>query len=126
MSTNLSDLPYNPPNQPTLPQRDIPRETIAHTTDAQVQPTYTPAPPPMQYEARPRKMDLMMEEFRFPIILSIMYFIFQTGAVNSIILKVSPGLFEASGALTMNGTVFKSLMFGAAYYGATILLDYLN
>ena len=52
MSTPISELPYNTAtNKVTeLPERDIPRETISHTTDAQVTPTYIP---PKQQEYLP-------------------------------------------------------------------------
>jgi len=79
MSTPISELPYNTAtNKVTeLPERDIPRETITHTTDAQVTPTYMPPKPqeyiehqPVQYHPPTQsKMEKILEEFKLPILV---------------------------------------------------------
>jgi hypothetical protein len=113
MSTNISDLPYNQPAE--LPSKDIPRETINHVTDAQVTATYMPPPPP---PPPPIKVETpeWTEEAKLPLMLSLLFYIFNTAMVNTTILKMFPNFFQTDGNITVNGTVFKSLLFGCAYY----------
>lgn len=150
MSTNITDLPYNPPNptlsgQPApqqqpqpqqqapvrLPERDIPRETIQHTIDPQTQVQYLPARPQEYIPAAPaplqNKMDYskLIEEFRFPIMISLMYFIFQTQSFQTLFKKIIPGLFSESGSLTSNGVLVKSGLFGSAFYALTLVMEHL-
>ena len=78
-----------------LPSRDIPRTTEPLTQDAYVQPNFVP-PPPAQYinndetnetilynynnrEASEQKLDSIYNEIQTPLLLIIMYFLFQLG-----------------------------------------------
>jgi hypothetical protein len=120
MSTPITNLPFNQGTATELPSRDIPRETIEHVTDPQVAQTYVP-PPQVVYQPQPQplkpaKADLL-EEFKFPLMLSLLFYVFQLHAVSSTLLKMFPSLFEADGNMTTHGLMFKSLLFGAAYYG---------
>ena len=102
MSTNITDLPYNtPPDKDKekpkmdLPARDIPRETINHVVDPQVAVNYLPQKEPDYIEQQPiqlpqiSKMDKLMDEFRLPIILAVLYFIFQLPLFHSFLLLIS-------------------------------------
>jgi hypothetical protein len=146
MSTNISDLPISPPNpQPLvqnqqvsnapsqqyyippskmeLPPRDIPQHTTTHTIDPTTIPNYLPPqgqpyisdsqytnPPtnPIHYQ--------ISDEFKIPILLFILYYLFQLPIVNTIILRIFPDMLNASGHLTSSGTIVKSLLFGIFYY----------
>ncbi len=123
MSTPIADLPFTQPNP--LPERDIPRETIAHAADPQTTTNYMPRQQEYIPVAQPSKYDYanLMNEFRIPIILSMLYFIFQLDAVQGFILQVLPALFK-EGKLTSNGTIVKSGLFGASYYAITLLMQH--
>ncbi len=135
MSTPISELPYNTStNKVTdLPERDIPRETITHTTDAQITPTYMPPKPqeyiehqPVQYHPPTQsKIEKILEEFKLPILLSVLYFIFQMPAVQNFIIRVFPSIAHA-GELTTLGVVVKSVFFGLSYHITMFFMDYLN
>ena len=137
MSTPISELPYNTTTNtvsPTteLPARDIPRETVTHTTDAQVTPTYIPPKQqeyieqqPVYYQPSQSKMDRLFEEFKLPILLSVLYFIFQLPTVQSFIIRVFPSIAHA-GELTTLGVIVKSVMFGLSYHISMFFMDYLN
>jgi hypothetical protein len=120
MSTPITNLPFNQGTATELPSRDIPRETIEHVTDPQVAQTYVP-PPQVVYQPQPQPMKPtkadLLEEFKFPLMLSLLFYVFQLHAVSSTLLKMFPSLFEADGNMTTHGLMFKSLLFGAAYYG---------
>ncbi len=136
MSTNITDLPYNTPpkekekekEKMELPVRDIPRETINHVVDPQVATHYLPPKEPDYIEQQPvqlqqtSKMDKFMDEFRLPIILAVLYFIFQLPLLNSFLLRTLPSVFKED----TTGTVAKSILFGLAYHVSMLLIEYLN
>jgi hypothetical protein len=137
-STNISDLPYTTPPvaaapQPTvkLPERDIPRETIQHTVDPQANVQYMP-PRQMDYipaaPVQASKWDYakLYDEFRVPIMIALLYFVFQLQSFQDLIKKFIPALFSESGQLTSKGTIFKSALFGSAYYSLTLVMQHLS
>jgi len=134
MSTPISELPYNSSTNTAtdLPARDIPRETVTHTTDAQVTPNYVPPKQqeyieqqPIQYQSSPSKIDKLMEEFKLPILLAVLYFIFQMPTIHSFIIRVFPSIAHA-GELTTFGVLVKSILFGLSYHVTMFVMDYLN
>ena len=137
MSTPIAELPYNTTTNTVstnLPARDIPRETIAQTVDPQVNTTYIPQKQPayieqqqIQYKPQPiqGKLEKLLEEFKLPILLSVLYFIFQVPSVNEFIIRMLPSVANHS-ELTMVGIAVKSVLFGAAYHITMMGMDYLN
>ena len=127
MTTNINDLPYNTSNTVELPQRDIPRETLEHTADPQVTQTYTPPKQldyiehsPLQVNT-PSKLDRFLDEFRMPILISILYILFSLPIVQSNLEKIAPTLFMSSTSI-----VAKGILFGSMYYTSLMLSDYVN
>jgi hypothetical protein len=121
MSTPISDLPFTQPTP--LPERDIPRETLPHAADPQTVANYMPRqaeyiPPPAKYD-----YSYLVEEFRIPIILSLLYYIFQLDMVQGFIVRMVPSLLH-EGKVTSNGVLVKSGLFGAAYYAITLLMQH--
>ena len=136
MSTAIEDLPYNnsPINKTVeLPARDIPRETITHTTDPQTTPNYIPQKQqeyieqqPIYHQSPPSgKLNKILEEFRIPILLSILYFIFQLPMVQAFIIRMFPSVVQNNDLTTM-GIVVKSIMFGLSFHVTMFSIDYLN
>jgi hypothetical protein len=115
-----------------LPSRDIPQQTTSLVQDPQIHPNYVPPPPAdyigaqnaaqqVQYALHQRdvkldRMDLLFEEFRIPLIIAGLYFVFSLPAVNRYIMKVIPVLFDSAGNITFAGSIGKSVLFGAYYY----------
>lgn len=127
MATEIENLPYNSTVKMELPSRDIPRETIDHAADPQVVPQYVPAKEPRYIESQPvhnetSKMDRFIEEFRMPIMLSILYFLFEIPMIHSMLTRIAPSVF-ADGT---TGLIAKSVCFGSAYYIAMMGADYLS
>lgn len=138
MSTPISELPYNTATNTVtpsteLPARDIPRDTVNHVTDPQITPNYVPSKQqeyieqqPVHYQAPTQsKMDKLFEEFKLPILLSVLYFIFQMPSVHSFIIRVFPSIAHA-GELTTLGVIVKSIIFGLSYHVSMFFMDYLN
>ena len=56
------------------------------------------------------------EEFQIPLILAILFFIFQLPIFNNMLIKFIPKLSDNSGNLKMQGFMFKSILFGCIFY----------
>ena len=116
-----------------LPSRDIPTNTV-HFSDEQTKPNFVPQQPDQQdyihnndteQEILARRMksqnsrdslEILYDEFQIPIIICLMYFIFQLPIVKSKVLSVLPSLFNKDGNPNLSGYVFNSMFFGIAYY----------
>ena len=128
MATNINDLPYNTTNVTELPPRDIPRETIEHVADPQITQTYTQPKQSDYIEQQqvqlntPSKLDRFLEEFRMPILVSILYILFNLPIVQSSLEKIAPSLFIESSTSVLS----KGVLFGILYYSSLLLSDYLN
>ena len=122
MATNITDLPYNTKTE--LPSRDIPRETIDHVADPQVNPTYIPPKEREYIEQQPTyveqsKLDRFIEEFRIPLLVALLYFLFETPSIQTMVSRFAP-ISDTTGLLV------KSVCFGAMYYSAMMGADYLS
>jgi hypothetical protein len=118
-----------------LPSRDIPTTTANLSTDAQVQPNYIPPPPPQQndyiknqeetdditnhYNKRMESnnsLDEMYNELQTPLLLMVLYFLFQLRFYRKFLFSFFPILFSKDGNININGLFFNSILFGFAYY----------
>jgi hypothetical protein len=118
----------------TLPSRDIPRSTENLTQDAYIQPNYIPPTPHKDYilehetnedilqkyhkeDQTKHALDNVYDEIQVPLLLSILYFIFQLPIVKQTLFKYVPMLSNKDGNMNLNGFVFTSAFFGLIYYG---------
>jgi hypothetical protein len=125
-----------------LPSRDIPTNTV-HFVDAQVKPNYVPQTEQHDYiqntdteqEILARRMknqnsrdslEILYDEFQIPIIIGLLYFIFQLPIVRSKVLAMLPALFNKDGNPNLSGYIINSLFFGICYYVISKLLTHLQ
>jgi hypothetical protein len=117
-----------------LPSRDIPIESIKVTTDNQIQPNYIPPPqveenyiknhetPQQVIEENNKRMiaanfyDSLFNEMKLPIVIALLYFLFQLPAVKKHSKKFFPYLFKDDGNPNLYGYIFNSIMFSSAVY----------
>jgi len=117
-----------------LPSRDIPMTTTGHSTDAQVQPNYVPQPQnPVDYiknyeessdmvdeynknMSRQNSLDDMYNEIQTPLLLAVLYFLFQLPFFRKFLFSYFPILFSNDGNFNINGFMFSSVLFGLLYY----------
>lgn len=118
-----------------LPSRDIPMTTNSITTDPQVMPNYVPQPPPQHedyiknYEQtsdmvnnynRGKQMnaslDDMYNEIQTPVLLAVLYFLFQLPFSKRFFNTYIPFLFSNDGNYNINGYVFISILFGLLFH----------
>jgi hypothetical protein len=117
-----------------LPSRDIPMTTTAHNTDPQIQPNYVPQPEnPVDYiknyeessdmideynknMSRQNSLDDMYNEIQTPLLLAVLYFLFQLPFFRKFLFSYFPILFSNDGNFNINGFIFSSVLFGLLFY----------
>ena len=117
-----------------LPSRDIPMSTSGHSTDPYIQPNYVPPPPQnidyiRNYEQtsdmvndynkntqRQNSLDDMYNEIQAPLLLAVLYFLFQLPFFRKFLFSYFPILFSNDGNLNINGFLFTSALFGLLFY----------
>jgi hypothetical protein len=117
-----------------LPSRDIPMSTSGITTDPYVQPNYVPEiiqqPDYIKnYETNEdminnynkntqnaESLDEMYSEIQTPLLLAVLYFLFQLPFFKKNLFTYFPILFSVDGNLNINGFLFTSILFGLLFY----------
>ena len=118
-----------------LPSRDIPMTTNGISTDPQVMPNYVP-PPPSHHEDYIKNyeqssdmvnnynrgkqindsLDDMYNEIQTPILLAVLYFLFQLPFFKRFFYTYVPFLFSYDGNYNINGYLFTSILFGLLFH----------
>ena len=115
----------------SLPSRDIPINTEQLTNDAQIQPNYIPQPASRDYinednddlnryysaEKRQNSLDNLYDELQAPLLLAVLYFLFQLPFFKKNVFKYIPFLCHSDGNYNFNGLIFTCALFGFIYYG---------
>ena len=120
-----------------LPSRDIPKNTDRITQDPNIQPNYIPPLPQhsvkedyiTNYESneeminsynrnsdRNSSLDEMYNEIQMPLLLAVLYFLFQLPVFRKYLFTYLPILFSSDGNLNINGFLFNSILFGLIFY----------
>ena len=118
-----------------LPSRDIPMNMNNINSDPQVQPNYIP---PVQsqrddyiagYEQGPEMvseynrtasrndaLDNLYNEIQTPMLIAVLFFLFQLPIFRRVLFKYFPVLFSTDGNFNINGYLFSSILFGLMFY----------
>lgn len=118
-----------------LPSRDIPINTNGLSNDPQVQPNYVPPIPQdhLDYiksyeqsadmirnyhnaESKQNSIDSVYDEIQTPLLIAILYFLFQLPFFRKFLYSYFPVLFLNDGNLNINGFLFTSALFGMSFY----------
>jgi hypothetical protein len=117
-----------------LQSRDIPRNTENIIQDPQVQPNYIPPNRETEdyivnyeendeiiskYNKRVEQdssLDQLYNEIQVPLLICILYFLFQLPIFRRLLLKYFPVLFFKDGNINIYGYLFTSVLFGTLYY----------
>lgn len=124
----------------SLPSRDIPQNTQQHTHDPAIQANYVPPPPPSQKdyineepaeydypeERVKNALDRVYDDMQAPLLLSVLYFVFQLPIMRKIIFKYLPFFCNNDGNYSLNGLIFTSSMFGFIYFSLTKTIAQFN
>ena len=134
-----------------LPSRDIPRTTEAITNDAQIQPNFIPQPNPTQMQEDyiqkmqqsnqsmneiidehnkkanfSSSLDNLYDEIQTPLLLTILFFIFQLPIFKKYLFLYVPFLFFNDGNYNIKGYLTISILFGCIYYFCNKILNVVN
>jgi len=120
-----------------LPSRDIPRETLSLTQDVEIQSNYIP-PNNKYIEENETKesienqyydklkqsnsLDNLYDELQIPLLLMVLYFIFQLPIFKIFLFKNFTFLCNKDGNINLNGLFFTSFLYGLIYYIITKLI----
>lgn len=114
-----------------LPSRDIPMNTSAVTADPQVMPNFVPPPPPQHVDyiqrheqtfdprntqSSPSSLDEMYNEIQTPLLLAVLFFVFQLPFFRKFLYTYLPFLFSNDGNYNLNGFLFVSAFFGMLFH----------
>ena len=133
--------------QQRLPSRDIPQDTTVYAQDQEIKPDYIPVQEHLadyvrDYEdmnnknvamheakkSRAEKLDDLFVEIQTPVLVCLLYFIFQTPYLNKVLFKKMSFLqiYNTDGNFNLYGLIFKSLLFGTSYYGLYTITNMLS
>ena len=114
----------------SLPSRDIPLHTEQLTTDVQIQPNYVPPPQTRDYinesdddisnyyknERQQNSLDSIYDELQGPLLLAVLYFLFQLPIFKKCMFQYLPVLCSNDGNVNLYGYLFNSILFGFIYF----------
>jgi hypothetical protein len=118
-----------------LPSRDIPQQTSNLVQDPYIQPNYVPTLAQKSnyindYENtddiiskynrshnNKNKLDDFYNEIQGPLLITIIYFIFQLPIFRKTLFNYIPILFSNDGNYNLNGYLFNSCLFGIIFFG---------
>jgi hypothetical protein len=125
-----------------LPSRDISQNTQSLTQDAYIKPNYVPPPNNVDYindndaelyiskfqreEQIKNSLDTVYDEFQTPLLLAILYFLFQLPIMKKTMFKYIPFLCHNDGNYNLNGLIFASALFGFSYYSLSKTMKQFN
>ena len=72
------------------------------------------------------KIEYLYQEFQIPILISLLFFIFQLPVLNSTLIKYLPKLFNSDGNIKASGILCKTSIFGMCYYIINKLMIHLS
>lgn len=128
----------------SLPARDIPTNQTQLTMDEEsMNPNYIPQKTnedyiqnhsnyegvlKQQYETKQKQTshDELFDELKVPIMISVLFFIFQLPIFRKYMFMYLPNLFLNDGNLALSGILVKSFAFGIIYHGITKVVDYMS
>ncbi len=130
-----------------IPSRDIPMNTQNYNIDANVQTNHIPLPKVQndfvrehhdlteknlrEYEEkkyRENKLDSILNDIQMPIFIGLLFFLFQTPVVNTLLFKKFSFLtiYNDDGNFNFYGLLLKSMLFGGFYMFFSKSIDFLT
>jgi hypothetical protein len=127
-----------------LPSRDIPQSQSHITHDQQIKPNYIEPPrqPADDYisndvsteeiiksqdnkEYSINKLNDVYENLHTPVLLAILFFLFQLPVVRNKLFTFAPSLFNSDGNPNITGYIINSILFALLYYAVSTAEKYL-
>lgn len=130
-------------NMTGLPTRDIPMNQSAITNDPVVQPNHIPKhevgfveefdktqavlyKQQMEQKKDSKRLNDMYDNLQQPLLLCVIFFIFQLPFINKSLFKYVPSLFLKERNPSFGGYLLKTILFGGAFYSIQKLSEKLS
>jgi len=139
---NSSLKEVNNGNTLPLPSRDIPQNVASVNNDVNVQANYIPpnnndyirnhiTPEQIIKENRHKeelnnKTEEFYETIQMPLLVGLLFFIFQLPFIRKNMFVYLPSLFNKDGNPNLSGYIFNSVVFALLYFSFTHILQYLS
>lgn len=140
LNSTLKDIGNGNPLQ--LPSRDIPQNTASINNDVNVQPNYIPpnnndyianhvTPNEIIQQNRGKEMindktEEFYETIQMPLLVGLLFFIFQLPFIRKNLFIYLPSLFNKDGNPNLSGYLFNSVIFALLYFSFTYILKYIS
>jgi hypothetical protein len=140
LNSTLKDIGNGNPLQ--LPSRDIPQNTASINNDVNVQPNYIPpnnndyianhvTPDEIIQQNREKqvingKTEEFYETIQMPLLVGLLFFIFQLPFIRKNLFIYLPSLFNKDGNPNLSGYLFNSAIFALLYFSFTYILKYIS
>ena len=126
-----------------LSNREISTNNNHITQDEQIKPNFIPKPTNTNYieeessmkdlikqsqnkKVEQDRLDIMYEELQTPLMVMILFFLFQLPIFQKSLSKYAPSLFQRDGNPSFSGYFVKTVMFGTTYYFITKVIKQLS
>ena len=126
----------------SLPSRDIPQTQSHITQDDEIKQNFIPGDNDdyideyrsehdimnnyMKKQENNNKADDIYNKLQTPILMSVLYFIFQLPVVKKLFLKLFPAFYHKDGNLNLTGFIVNSVLFSISYYIINYSIDYFS
>jgi len=140
LNSTLKDIGNGNPLQ--LPSRDIPQNTASINNDVNIQPNYIPpnnndyianhiTPNEIIQQNREKEMnndktEEFYETIQMPLLVGLLFFIFQLPFIRKKLFIYLPSLFNKDGNPNLSGYLFNSAIFALLYFSFTYILKYIS
>jgi hypothetical protein len=140
LNSTLKDIGNGNPLQ--LPSRDIPQNTASINNDVNIQPNYIPpnnndyianhvTPNEIIQQNREKEMnndktEEFYETIQMPLLVGLLFFIFQLPFIRKNLFIYLPSLFNKDGNPNLSGYLFNSAIFALLYFSFTYILKYIS
>ena len=126
-----------------LPTRDRPMQTNQVMMDQNIKPDFVPEQPSVDYiqnyntqqaqlqqlqqdTQRTLNLSYLIDELQLPIIVGLLFYIFQMPFTSSLLQKYLTFMFKKDGHYNQVGYISISVLFGAIYYSTTLALKHIE
>ena len=126
-----------------LQARDIPQSQEHLTQDAQMRPSFVPTIDATDYigfqqssqeiindntnkKRNDDNMDIIYSNLQTPVLLALLYFLFQMPIVKQTTLRSIPSMFRKDGNPNLSGYIINSVVFAGTYYVLMLILQYFS
>lgn len=126
-----------------LPSRDIPQQQVHITQDNSARPNFVPQNSSEDYigsgqssediirrnalkQKTISKVDSLYNDLQTPILIAVLYFVFQLPIIRKNVLRILPPLFKKDGNPNLMGYIFNSVTFALLYYVTNSGISYFS